>query len=151
VFWRDHYLWLQDRGYLLRARYAPGWTTTWRNHLQFVSRAPKLTNFQFEFLADATRVSDGSVVLIKKSEALNHEAPVLHEDRIFRKFSSEPLNSDPKNHCIRMVEILPVPDDSNNLIVMPFYYDWYLIPFLTIGEAVEFFSQIIEASPRVFE
>jgi hypothetical protein len=28
-FWRKHHAWLQDRGYLLRPRYQPGWTPSW--------------------------------------------------------------------------------------------------------------------------
>lgn len=28
-FWRDHYDWLKDRGYLLRPRYNPGWVASW--------------------------------------------------------------------------------------------------------------------------
>lgn len=30
VFWRDHCFWLEERGYLLRARYDPYWVATWR-------------------------------------------------------------------------------------------------------------------------
>ena len=29
VFWRDHYDWLKERGYLLRPRYRPGWVASW--------------------------------------------------------------------------------------------------------------------------
>ncbi len=28
-FWRAHYTWLQDQGYLLRPRYHPNWTPSW--------------------------------------------------------------------------------------------------------------------------
>ena len=28
-FWRDHYKWLKECGYLLRPRYAPGWVPSW--------------------------------------------------------------------------------------------------------------------------
>lgn len=30
IFWRDHYLWLQDKGYLLRPRYHPDWVASWK-------------------------------------------------------------------------------------------------------------------------
>ena len=32
IFWRDHWDWLQQKGYLLRPRYKPDWVPSWRNH-----------------------------------------------------------------------------------------------------------------------
>jgi hypothetical protein len=29
-WWRDHYQWLKDAGYLLRPRYDPAWIPSWR-------------------------------------------------------------------------------------------------------------------------
>ena len=29
IFWRDHQIWLAERGYMLRPRYRPGWTPSW--------------------------------------------------------------------------------------------------------------------------
>lgn len=28
-FWRDHYIWLTEQGYLLSPRYHPGWVASW--------------------------------------------------------------------------------------------------------------------------
>jgi hypothetical protein len=71
----------------------------------------------------------------------------MREAYFGQKLASEPLALDPKNHCIRFIEILHVPDnEAMDLIVMPHMYHWNKIPFLTIGEAVEFFSQIFEVS-----
>lgn len=28
-FWRDHQKWLQERGYILRPRFRPGWKPSW--------------------------------------------------------------------------------------------------------------------------
>ncbi|KAJ7282641.1 hypothetical protein C8J57DRAFT_1055674, partial [Mycena rebaudengoi] len=43
------------------------------------------------------------------------------EAQIMQKFSSEPLVSDPTNHCIHLIEILHFPRNKNiDLIVMPF-------------------------------
>ena len=28
-WWRDHQVWLQERGYMLRKRYRPGWIPSW--------------------------------------------------------------------------------------------------------------------------
>lgn len=30
-FWRDHYIWLKEKGYLLRPRYMPDWVASWKN------------------------------------------------------------------------------------------------------------------------
>ena len=29
AFWRDHQKWLQERGYMLRPRFIPGWKPSW--------------------------------------------------------------------------------------------------------------------------
>jgi hypothetical protein len=29
LWWRDHQVWLQERGYMLRKRYRPGWIPSW--------------------------------------------------------------------------------------------------------------------------
>ena len=29
IFWRDHQVWLAERGYMLRPRYKPGWKPSW--------------------------------------------------------------------------------------------------------------------------
>ena len=31
IWWRDHQVWLQERGYLLRPRYRPDWVPSWYN------------------------------------------------------------------------------------------------------------------------
>jgi hypothetical protein len=30
IFWRDHYSWLKEAGYLLRPRYSPDWSAPWK-------------------------------------------------------------------------------------------------------------------------
>ncbi|KAJ7902308.1 kinase-like domain-containing protein [Mycena leptocephala] len=147
VFWRDHYSWLKETGYVLRPRYSPDWSAPWKD----TNKSPM--NFEDSVLPpsslviDATRVSDGSYVVLKRSDRI-HPSVVsgrLRETQIFQKLSSDPLASDPKNHCIRLIEILQVPDsDTKDLIVMPLLNRWDEFPFLTIGEAVEFFSQVFE-------
>ena len=31
IWWRDHQVWLQERGYMLRPRYRPDWTPSWED------------------------------------------------------------------------------------------------------------------------
>ncbi|KAJ6625293.1 kinase-like domain-containing protein [Mycena sp. CBHHK59/15] len=98
---------------------------------------------------DATRISDGAYVILKQSDRYDPSSPanfhVFREVYMFHKFSTVPLASDPKNHCIRLSEVLHVPDNEEmDLIVMPLLFDWRTFRFITIGEVVEFFSQIFE-------
>lgn len=30
IWWSQHYEWFKEHGYLLRPRYAPGWTPSWK-------------------------------------------------------------------------------------------------------------------------
>lgn len=30
IYWRDHYMWLKEQGYLLRPRYHPEWVASWK-------------------------------------------------------------------------------------------------------------------------
>jgi len=73
--------------------------------------------------------------------------PSRHPDEvdIGRMFSSEPLASDARNHCIPIYDVLQVPnDDELILLVMPLLHENRNVPFGTIGEAVEFIRQMFE-------
>ncbi|OCH84656.1 hypothetical protein OBBRIDRAFT_808083, partial [Obba rivulosa] len=90
---------------------------------------------------DATRMSDGVMVLIKKVKTSLHPFEV----DITSHFSSDPLVSDSRNHCVPLYEVLDDPDDQNiKLMVMPFLREFGDPRFETIGEAVEFFRQVFE-------
>ncbi|KAI0081936.1 hypothetical protein K474DRAFT_1768164 [Panus rudis PR-1116 ss-1] len=143
VFWRDHQQWLEQKGYMLRPRYHPGWVPSWEK------QRSKKSPYSFEDaqeslnadLLDAIRMSDNEVVMLKKVSVERHP----YEVEIGRSFSSEPLVSHPKNHCASLLDVLQVPDDSDKVIlVMPLLANYDSPRFKTIGEAVEFFRQIIE-------
>ncbi|KAJ6481282.1 kinase-like domain-containing protein [Mycena vitilis] len=145
LFWRDHYSWLKDAGYLLRARYSPGWSAPWKGTNKSARDFEDGVLPLSSLLLDATRISDGSYVVLKQADRLDPSVVARGEAQIFQKVSSQPLASDPKNHCIRLIEILQVPDtDAMDLIVMPLLLDWERFPFATIGEAIEFFTQVFE-------
>ena len=60
-------------------------------------------------------------------------------------FSSEPLLSDPKNHCVPVYEILQVPEEDDDiLIVMPYLRKYDSPRFEMIGELVGFFSRALK-------
>ena len=90
---------------------------------------------------DATRISDNTVVSLKRIKRDIHP----HEVEIALYFSTEPLASHPRNHCVPIYEVLDVPDDENEvIIVMPFLREYNDPRFKSVGEAVEFFRQIFE-------
>lgn len=98
---------------------------------------------------DVTRISDGTPIMLKTASRNWHP----EEAAIAQYLGSEPLVSDPQNHCIPVYEAFPVPEalqaqeaDENgeDLLVMPFLRPIFNPPFDTIGEAVDFFSQIFE-------
>lgn len=97
-----------------------------------------------ELLCDATRISDNVHVVLKSIRPSVHP----HEAEIGTFLSSEPLASDPMNHCIPIYEVLTIPDKEDRiLLVMPLLRDVYSPPCDTIGEAVDFFAQIFEVCP----
>jgi len=140
LFWRDHQPWLKECGYLLRPRYDPDWVASWKGGSGNWGEAEDALVGNIRVL-DATRIADGSFVKLKQIEPSQY----ADEVDIGRMFSSEPIASDSRNHCIPIYEVLRVPDDDDLvLLVMPMLHAYDTIPFVTIGEAVEFIRQIFE-------
>ena len=69
-----------------------------------------------------------------------------HELEISRLFSTEPLASDPRNHCVRLLDVIELPNDPP-IIVHPLLRPFADPPFQTYGEFVTFFSHTCEVSP----
>ncbi|TDL15666.1 hypothetical protein BD410DRAFT_796205 [Rickenella mellea] len=141
IFWQDHQKWLESVGYMLRPRYRPGWVPSWKG--------PNIIRYDFEDgqslryrqLMDATRISDGAMVALKTVEANVHP----YEIEIAKFLSSEPLRSDPRNHCVPVYDVIRVPDTADTfLLVMPFLRRYDSPKFDTIGECIDFFTQIFE-------
>ncbi|CAL1706280.1 unnamed protein product [Somion occarium] len=72
-------------------------------------------------ILDATRISDGEIVMLKRISHLVHP----HEKELSVLFSSEPLRFHPRNHCVPLYEVLDLSEDQ-------------------IGEVFECFRQVIE-------
>lgn len=93
---------------------------------------------------DATRISTDELVALKRVSKRNHPAEIP----ITQYFSSEPLASNPRNHCIPLYDVLDVPDVPDEaILVLPMLRPFNDPPMETVGEAVEFFRQIFEARP----
>lgn len=99
---------------------------------------------KFENLMDATRIADGTVVMLKRVIHSVHP----NEVELTQYFSTEPVASDPRNHCVRLNEVLSVPGDEDiSIMVFPFLSPFTHPSFRTVGEVVDFVTQIFEVSP----
>lgn len=94
---------------------------------------------------DATRISDGRQVVLKR--LLTKEGPYEHE--INKLFSTEPLASNPRNRCVRLLDVIDLPGDPP-ILVHPFLRPYNDPRFQTFGEFITFFSQICEVSSVCF-
>ena len=64
---------------------------------------------------DATRISDGKLVLLKRIRTESTELTIA------RQLSSPEYRSDPRNHCVPILDMIPDADDpARSYIVMPF-------------------------------
>ena len=55
------------------------------------------------------------------------------------------LASDPRNHCVPFLEVIPCPDDDDlTIVVMPFLREFDSPDFDTMGEVLEFIRQMLE-------
>ncbi|KAG2135809.1 hypothetical protein DEU56DRAFT_806636 [Suillus clintonianus] len=140
VWWSGHYKWLENCGYLLRPRYKPDWIPSW----QGTSNSPFLCEDgikpRYASVLDATRISDGEFVMFKA--VLRNDHP--YEVEVARYLVSEPLQSDPMNHCVPILDVLRPPDEEYDIIVMPLLRRYSDPSFETFGEAVECFRQLFE-------
>ncbi len=92
---------------------------------------------------DATRISDGRIVIIKKVE----KSYTPWEEDVIRFLSTEPLASDPHNHSIHVYDVLQSPlDDNITFLVMPYLIRIHKHKYATVGEALECFRQLFEVS-----
>ena len=93
---------------------------------------------------DATQISDGKYVMLKGLPI--EEGP--YELQINKMFSQEPLVSDPRNHCARLLDVIELPNDFP-IMVHALLRPFYKPRFQTHGEFVAFFEQISEVGITV--
>ncbi|KAL1946975.1 hypothetical protein VTO73DRAFT_15079 [Trametes versicolor] len=141
IYWRDHQEFLEAHGYMLRARYQPGWTPSWRGK-------PEETILDSEDafslplrtkVMDATRISDGTLVYIKRTPVGSEELQILSY------LNSEELRQDPRNHCIALLDVLRDTADPNiAFMVMPFMKYIDSPPMERVEDVLDCFDQILE-------
>lgn len=111
--WVAKFQFLKDNGYLLRPRYRPDWVPPW-------TLKPGASRLTYESgilpsrpeLLDAERISDKKVVMLKIAPK---DSP---EIEIGEYLSSEELQRDPRNHSLRLLEVLRDPSDAKNVILV---------------------------------
>lgn len=90
-------------------------------------------------MIDATRVSDGKLVMLKAIPSTSTEVDIC------RYFSSQPLCNDPRNRCIPLLEVLSHPDDPDVCImVMPYLRNIDQPVFDTVENILECGEQILD-------
>ncbi|KAI0072000.1 kinase-like protein [Panus rudis PR-1116 ss-1] len=140
-FWAEHQPWLAEKGYVLRPRYRPGWTPSWKGEDVFLLDYEDAILPVNGHILDATREADGEAVILKLVHQNVH--PLEKEISLF--LSREPLVSHPRNHCVPINDVLDVPDMEDSIIlVMPVLRPHDDPRMKSVGEALEFFRQIFE-------
>jgi hypothetical protein len=94
---------------------------------------------------DATRISDGKPVMLKR--LLAEEGP--YELEVNRLFSTEPLSSNVRNHCVQLLDVVELSNDPP-IMVHPLLRPFYDPPLQTYGEFVTFFAQTCEVRCAYF-
>ncbi|KAJ3890949.1 hypothetical protein GG344DRAFT_48399 [Lentinula edodes] len=138
-FWVDHSKWLESMGYRLRARYWPNQPPPQPLPLMeaFVLESQ---SFLQGSIIDAIRISDNKPVMLKAISRIIHPQEV----EIGLYFSNEVIASDPRNHCVPIYDVFPVPDSEMDVIVMPVLRPFDNPQFDTIGEVIAFIQQLFE-------
>ncbi|KAL5530913.1 hypothetical protein ACEPAG_3789 [Sanghuangporus baumii] len=136
-WWGTRFSMLESHGYRLRERLRPGWVPPWITdpNLAPESCEDSACNL-FPQITDATRVVDGSCVMIKKiSKGSNEKSIAVFLSSI----------KDEKNHCVPIVDTFPDDtDDDIEYIVMPLLRAFNSPPFTIVNEVVDFFRQTLE-------
>ncbi|KAJ7589516.1 hypothetical protein C8J56DRAFT_860214 [Mycena floridula] len=103
--WANLQPFLKKAGYELCPRFHPEWKPSWLRGAFAISQ-------RFWAALDAIRIKDGKKVVLKITYSNSDEA------RVSSFFSSFP--DEPRNHCVPIFEILSLPDERLQIIVMPF-------------------------------
>ncbi|EJD47833.1 hypothetical protein AURDEDRAFT_102534 [Auricularia subglabra TFB-10046 SS5] len=149
LVWVRLHSYLEERGYRMRARYHPGWSPSWLNDPNAISFMCEDGVWPVKYnILDATRIEDGAQVIMK---LLDTDLDRLSVPQM-QYFSADDRQSDSRNHCVPLLDLLPVDDDPRSVIlVQPRLVPWDIWPFKCVGEVVEFLGQIFEGIAYMHE
>ena len=92
-------------------------------------------------LTDATRISDGRLVYLKRVGTNSKEL------QIAQLFSENGLRDAPGNHCVPILDVFQDDQDPTiSYLVMPFLRLANDPPFQYVNDVVEFIDQMLKAS-----
>ncbi|KAJ3914612.1 kinase-like domain-containing protein [Lentinula edodes] len=138
-WWIGHFEYLKERGYMMRPRYRPGWQPSYIPGSFGSLYAEDAQRTPHPYVMDALRLSDSLMVALKLVKVSTGE------DKLTMLFSDDDHNPDPHNHCVRILEVLPVPgEDAGKILVMVWMRNVIDPRFRTIGEAIQFFKEMIQ-------
>ncbi|TFY60102.1 hypothetical protein EVJ58_g5351 [Rhodofomes roseus] len=141
IYWRDLQPWLEEHGYMLRPRYRPGWKPYEDRPGEPFTYREDSHWLLVPVIIDATRFSDGSLVIMKKVTVDSHP----FELEVGQFLSSDEITSDPRNHCVRIMDVLSDPSEPNvSIVVLPYLRAFNDPEFLTFREALACLKQLIE-------
>ncbi|KAJ7074496.1 kinase-like domain-containing protein [Mycena amicta] len=138
IFWADWQPYLFLKGYKLRNRYNAKWRRgpLW---LPFLRRnAEEEIATITGHVLDAVRISDGQKVVLKRLNSPSRELA------IHQYLDSPPLRSDPRNHTIPVLDVLPLPDTPFSILVTPYCREFDYPPLHCRLEFVDAMTQYIE-------
>ncbi|EIW62121.1 uncharacterized protein TRAVEDRAFT_44951 [Trametes versicolor FP-101664 SS1] len=141
MYWRDHQVFLEAQGYMLRHRYQPDWTPSWRGKRpQDALKAEDAFALKLRTsVIDATRISDGTLVYIKRTRTDSQELQIV------AYLNSDELRQDPRNHCIPLLDVLQDPSaPDTSFMVMPFLRYIDSPPMERVEDVLDCFDQVLE-------
>ncbi|KAJ3966643.1 kinase-like domain-containing protein [Lentinula raphanica] len=146
-WWIKHFEYFKDHGYMMRPRYRPGWKPSYNPEKVFEKLdAEDGQEMIHGDVMDALRMSDSLVVALKLVKVSTGET------RMATFFSNDTNNHNPRNHCVRILEVLPLPDEDDKKILVMTWMRPIMDPrFRTIGEGVQFFKEMIEGLQYMHE
>ncbi|TFY55848.1 hypothetical protein EVG20_g9170 [Dentipellis fragilis] len=147
--WAKIQPWLQSQGYMLRPRFRPGWTPSWKSktagkEISFREAEDAIPhdNIYASATIDAVRTSDGRRVCLKRVPCRAEDSA---EVAILQFLSQSELRKDPRNHAIPLLDVIRAPDHC--FLVLPFFRTLmsHGEHFNTIGKRFDLVSQTLEA------
>ncbi|EIW62126.1 uncharacterized protein TRAVEDRAFT_44958 [Trametes versicolor FP-101664 SS1] len=141
IYWAEKYELFEAHGYALRPRYRPGWKPSW------IGKPPIAIMYAEDALSlharinviDATRISDGRLVYLKKIDSDSEELKLL------QYLTSPELLEDPYNHCVPLLDVIYDPSDPQTcFVVMPFLRYIDHPPFELVEDMLECGERILE-------
>ncbi|KIJ23780.1 hypothetical protein M422DRAFT_195503, partial [Sphaerobolus stellatus SS14] len=130
----------KTEGYSPRPRYHPQWVGSWlASRKKPINCEDSLVATVNRKILDAVRTCDNVKVIPKKVKTNTEEIAVG------RYFSSPLLRQDPRNHCVPIFDVIPLPEtDEETLIVIPFLRQFSDPPFEFKSEYLEIVTQLLE-------